>query len=104
MSDQDTEEAGGVDAFDLLLAVPAMVLVAAGANVQASVDSSEGEASVVPNGPTTSAGEIDHVISPCGCKESNGKQQPFGQSGLISPGMSLHLQISCLTIRLEWLA
>jgi hypothetical protein len=57
--------------------------------VQANVDSSEGEASVVPNGPTTSAGEIDHVISPCGCQESNGKQQPFGKSGQISPKMSL---------------
>lgn len=59
MSDQDMEGAGEADAGDPLLAGPAMVPVAAGAGVRASVDSSEGEASVGPDGPTTSAGAID---------------------------------------------
>jgi hypothetical protein len=59
MSDQDMKGAGGADARDLVLAGPAMVPVAAGADVGASVDSSEGVASVGPNETTTSDGAID---------------------------------------------
>ncbi|KAK4021401.1 hypothetical protein OUZ56_003318 [Daphnia magna] len=59
MFDQDIEGAGGADARDPVLAGPAMVPVAAGADVRASVDSSEEGAFVGPDGPTTSTGAID---------------------------------------------
>lgn len=58
MSDQDMERAGGADARDPVLAGPAMVPVAVGADVRASVNSSEEGAFVGPDGPTTSTGAI----------------------------------------------
>ncbi|XP_045023289.1 uncharacterized protein LOC116935744 isoform X2 [Daphnia magna] len=59
MSDQDMEGAGGADARDPVLAGPALVPVAAGADVRASVDSSEKGAFVGPDGPTAPTGAID---------------------------------------------
>ena len=53
------EGAGEADARDPVLDDLAMVPVATGDDVRASIDSSEGEASVWPDGLATSAGTID---------------------------------------------
>ena len=59
MSDQDIDGKGGTDACDSVLASPAVVPVTARTGVRTGTNTSEGGATIGPDGPASSAGAVD---------------------------------------------